>query len=182
MNLPTQAECSELFIKYNTPKNVIDHSKKVNLVAIFLAKKLAENDVDINIELVDKASLLHDLVRIPEQINDPELKTKHHAYINYEILKNDYPEMAEVIREHRFEAIINPELLDTWEKKIVSYADKRVNNDQIVNVDTRIKKGLERWKLSGQEDNLDEVLKNLKIMEKQIFNKISLNPKDINEI
>jgi len=74
MNLPNKEECEELFAKYNTPQNVIKHSKQVNKIAVWLAKKLKENNIDINIELVDYASLLHDLVRLPEQVDEPELK------------------------------------------------------------------------------------------------------------
>ncbi|MBU0731902.1 HD domain-containing protein [Patescibacteria group bacterium] len=182
MKLPTQTECSELFTQYKTPANVVDHSKKVNQVAIFLAQKLKENDVDINIDLVDKASLLHDLVRIPEQVSDPAMKNMHHAYINYEILKNNYPELAKIVREHRMDAWLNSEVLDTWEKKVVNYADKRVNNEQIVSIEDRMRLGKERWHIKPEDDKTEKILENIKKIEKQIFDQINLKPEGINEI
>lgn len=182
MNLPSRAECSELFSKYETPPNVIDHSRKVNQVAVFIARKLAESGVGIDVDLVDRASLLHDLVRIPGQISDPEMKKRHHADVSYGILKDDYPEVAEVVRAHRMEAWLEPETLDTWEKKVVNYADKRVNGDEIVSLADRLRLGRKRWRIAPEKDRSGEILANMEEAEEEIFNKISLDPEDINAL
>ena len=182
MNLPTRSECEKLFSQYNTPQNVIQHSKKVNQIAVFLATKLKDNGIDINIELVDYASLLHDLVRLPEQVKDPELKKLHHAEVNYQILKDKYPEIAETVVTHKLENLLDWKTLDNWEKIIVNYADKRVNNDEIVSITDRINLGKKRWKVKIIEDKSEEILIELKKLEQKIFNKIKLKPEDINDI
>ena len=182
MNLPTKEECEELFAKYNTPKNVIQHSKKVNQIAVFLARKLKENAIDINVELVDYASLLHDLVRLPEQVEDPELKKMHHAEVNYQILKDNYPEIAEIILTHKLENLLDWKTLDNWEKIVVNYADKRVNNDEIVSITDRINLGKKRWKVKIIDDKSEEILTELSKLEQKIFNKINLKPEDINDL
>ncbi|MBU0670910.1 MAG: NUDIX domain-containing protein [Patescibacteria group bacterium] len=181
MNLPSKEECLRLYEQYHTPENVQDHCRQVNNVAVLLANKLKAAGIDIDVDLVDRASLLHDLIRIPEQVEDRALKNKHHAEVNYEILREKYPEMAEVILAHRMDYLLSPEKLDTWEKKVVNYADKRINNDEVVTIEDRLYLGNKRWKIKEVDDKSDEILASLRNLEKEIFSKIDIDPQQIME-
>ena len=46
--------------------------------------------------------------------------------------------VADVVEAHVMEAIEGPGMLNTWEKKLVFYADKRVNHDRRVTFDERM--------------------------------------------
>ena len=64
MELPSKEECYKLLKEYHVPQNVVEHSKKVAKVALFLGDRLIKKGINVNLELVEQASLLHDLVRI----------------------------------------------------------------------------------------------------------------------
>jgi len=167
MTTPTKEQCYELFKKYNTPANVIKHSEAVNKVAVFLAKKLKQAGVSINIELVDRASLLHDLKRLDN----------NHAEAAARVLeKEGYAEVAGIVKLHRYKDI---EVLDSWEEKVVNYADK-VTLYEPISVVERAAGWAEKY-----PNNKDEILARVPIMkkfEKEIFNKLGLKPKQLKEL
>ena len=165
MNIPTREECLELFRKHNTPENVIRHCKRANKTAVFLAKKLKEKNIDLNIEAVDKASLLHDFART---------KGMSHSKVGHDLLKNTYPLIAKIILVHNTQNISD---LKTWEQKIVFYADKRSLDDQLVILTKRYADAKERYGAlvdGGMFDAAHE-------LEKQIFNIIGIEPDKLGE-
>lgn len=188
MNLPSRRQCFDLFAQYHLPSTVIDHSLTVNKVANFLALKLKQTGINIDLDLVDRASLLHDLLRLcdfpldrlPQLKEYPEkkeiwkkqiaeYKDCHHNQAAFEVLKDKYPEMAQVIIEHGFEYLWDNSF-SSLESKIVHYADKRVDFDKIVTLDQRLEEGIKRWKTPKEE--LEKTFAKLKNIEKEIFDLI----------
>ena len=55
IKLPTQQQCLDYFEEYKVPENIQRHCLKVQEVAVFLAGKLKNSGVKINIELVQAA-------------------------------------------------------------------------------------------------------------------------------
>jgi uncharacterized protein len=214
INLPTKQECIHLLrVTYRVPQNMIEHCVQVNRLAVFLANKLKEKGFDINVDLVDRASILHDVMKIVEiddflDLIDPESKEKiilskkdrivwldikkryghlTHEEAAYNIFKQKYPEMALIIKKHGYTNINGENLLNTWEEKIVHYADKRVKHKKIVSMFERLQEGHKRFEqkniLKGIDHEFqkktDEKLINL---EKEIFNKLDFKPEDIPSI
>lgn len=139
MKLPTHEECMRMMDEFNVPENVRAHSYMVNRVAVFLAKKLKEAGEDIDVDLVDRASLLHDLDKIPT------LHNGQHGRMAMEMLaKKGHSKIGEVINKHLFHSILDNNL-KTWEDKIVSYADKICQEDYIVSLDERFEYGKKRY-------------------------------------
>ncbi|MFH0819336.1 MAG: HD domain-containing protein [Patescibacteria group bacterium] len=203
MKLPSRNECQKIFNKYHTPVHIIKHSLAVNKVANYLAKKLVIAGCKINLDLVDRASLLHDTIRVADIKGDlfaytdksDETKTnllfwqklqkkfhnQHHAEASYQIFKKQYLEMARVIKKHRLSAILRGEL-KTWEEKIVYYADKRVDHDKFVSIKKRLSQGRKRWHSVPNTLDNQELLKQLTALEKQIFSAIKVKPQKINDL
>lgn len=173
MHLPTRKECLAFLEKYHTPQNVIKHSLVVDKIAVHLAEKFIQAGIKVNKDLIDRASLLHDIVRLTE--------IGHHAEVGADIFKKDYPEMASVIAKHRLSAIIKNSL-KTWEEKIVYYADKRVNHDSLVNIELRMQEGKKRWNVKKSDDKHELILKKMKELENEIFSLIKGDPNDINKL
>jgi len=171
MNIPTREECLELFVKYNVPKRVLEHCKQTNKVAVFLADKLKEKGIDINVELVDAASLLHDVGRTGEK--DTVFNSKHPGE-GYRRLKDKYPEVAECVLTHGAET-------DTtnlsWEQKIIQYADKRSKENTIVTLEERFNDADGRY----DETFPKEWIQRLFELEKQIFGITGLEPDKLGE-
>lgn len=167
----TKQEIEFLYQKYKTPANVVAHSKVVERIAVFLAQQLKKRGIPVRIKLVSQAALLHDLLRT----------RKNHCQVTARVLRKKYPLLAEVIRQHRLGVILEGSFKN-WEEKIVHYADKRVDHDQIVSLEQRLKRGKKRWKIKPRQDRTSLFLKKLKILEKEIFSKIKLKPNVINKL
>jgi hypothetical protein len=120
-----------------------------------------------------------------------QLQTKYeqipHEDAAYDILKEKYPALALTIRKHRYTALLDEnEKPITWEEKLVYYADKRVMHDKIVSLEERLTEGHKRNALFSESQAkrqaiIDEVDPLIFKMEKEIFDKIGLNPLDITD-
>lgn len=169
INLPSREECIELVKKHTDTDKVFRHSLAVNKIAVFIARKLKEKGIAINIELVDRASLLHDLDKLET------LSNGKHGEISAERLKKlGYPELAEVVSLHYITHYKDLETL-SWEAKIVNYADKRCLVDEIVSIDKRFEYGLKRYPDYVKEDHKLWCLK----LEKEILDIISIKPDEV---
>jgi len=207
VNIPTIEEVEKLWAKYRVPENVRIHMRQVAKVAVFLAKKLKEKGIHVDVGLAERSALLHDLFRTANFENldmqkdadadDIEfwnqLKHKypdtHHGDIAADILKDKYPEIAEVIRGHAIENIKNNVLNAKWEVKILVYSDARVVHDKIVSLAERIKDSDVRHKPFYDElkkktglDYLTIIRKNILKVENEMFEIIDAKPEEVNEI
>ncbi len=129
----------------NCPEWVITHSQAVNLKAICLSKNLS-NKFDIDMDLVGKGALLHDIGR---SMTDGI----YHAVVGANILKSEeYSlEIIKIVERHIGAGIPKEEAIEmglppkdfmplTLEEKIVAHADNLVHRDQEVDIDFVIKK------------------------------------------
>jgi len=144
IKLPTQQQCLDYFEEYKVPENIQRHCLKVQEVAVFLAGKLKNSGVKINIELVQAAALLHDLFKMAG-IKDPkpnqhhqivfskeelamreklrkEFPGQHETKIAYEIFKDRFPELALTLL-HEGDLHITDR---TIEEALITYVDYRI--------------------------------------------------------
>ncbi|MBI5390202.1 HAD-IA family hydrolase [Candidatus Woesearchaeota archaeon] len=194
MTLPTRKVCLKKFDEYHVPPNILRHCLTVNRIGRFLAEALRAKGITIDVALVDRATLLHDLMRVVdipdgkiafEREEDgafwKHLKQKyphggHEAAAAAEL--QAYPLLAETIKTHRFDNILKPETLNTWEKKIVYYADKRAKFDIIVPLQERFEDGKKRNAQDRAlgDEKLQQVYGNTHILETELFSIIQSNP------
>jgi putative nucleotidyltransferase with HDIG domain len=171
MKLPSREECFKFLEKYEVPENILEHSKMVNKVADYVAKKLKEVGAKIDLDVVDRATLLHDIGKYIE-IKEAKLpKVDNHHIIGEEILaKEGYPELGKVVRRHSLKEMKN---ITTWEEKVVKYSDLRVKHAELVSTRHRLDDLNIRYDVPDNE-RVDE----LKVfaLEKEIFDKIKENP------
>lgn len=165
-SLPSREECIELLRECHVPVHIIKHSKAVAKLGVFLARRLVEQGIPVNVDLVERACLLHDIFRVCEfplqdfsrfeQLVTEEdkarwrkLKERHggarHEDAACAYLKDAYPVLAQTIRKHRYTAIVDEEDRPrTWEEKVVYYADKRAMHDKIVPLPERLAEAHQR--------------------------------------
>ena len=196
LNLPTQAECFEIIKQYHVPSHIVKHCQAVSRLGVFLAQKLKEKGIQVNIEQVERACLLHDIARICD-IKEPDYgsltrnvsekdKAKwnqiRQRYYNlghedaaYEILKEKYPTLALIIKKHRYITMLSEtERPKSWEEKLVYYADMRVMHDKIVPLKVRLEDGhrrnAHRYETNPKNKiNIDKVDSLIYRLEKEIF-------------
>jgi len=207
-DLPTRRQCLRIMQEYHVPLHIFRHCLKVNKLAVFLAQRLNENAVQVDAELVDRASLLHDLVRICDlgQFRDinfsqfitaedrakwQQIKLRYsnsrHEDAAYEILKSSYPVLAETIRKHKYACILDARTGPaTWEEKIVYYADKRVMHDKIVPLAERLREGHRRNANShtSRTDNqidTEKIDRLIYVLQREILAKAALEADEITD-
>lgn len=177
MRLPTSQEIVALYGQYHTPALIQDHMTMVGAIAAELACYHP-----VSPDLVVAAAKLHDLVRIPEQwpyvpkhIPTPQ----PHAEINYQLLVAVFPEVAVIIRPHSLMTILNERSLPSLEAKLIYYADKRVNNSDIVSLVDRLNLGQDRWHVKPEQDRRSDLLPKLLQLEQELFSPIPYDPAEL---
>lgn len=156
------AEITRLYQKYETPKQVIRHMRKVAEVADQLMDGIPMPG--LNRVRVMKACLLHDLCRAE----------KEHARVSAEaIRKEGYPAIAALVAGHHEAAYSEREAQGPLtEAEILFYADKRVQEDVLVSVEERFRESRKKCRSPEACAKHDAMLaKTLKIEKKILKNR-----------
>jgi len=173
MDLPSRERCMQLLEEHNLTEGMVAHSLKVTEIADYLAKKLDEAGEKINPELVNRAALLHDIAKFKHLDDD----VRHHQ-AGYEILKGEFPEIAEIVKRHALDMILEKGAFRCWEDKVVWYADKRVNHDMLASLEERFKYLLGRYGSGskGVKDVIELCRKPAFELEREIMGKAGIEP------
>ena len=177
--IPTAKECYLFMDQYKMLENIRHHSIVVEKVASLIAHGLIRAGVPLSIELVTAGSLMHDIAKticINEGCD--------HSLVGEEIcLKNQLEEIADLVGEHVRLKHFEPEGA-ILEKEIIYYADKRVNHDQIVTIEERLKDLFVRYG-KGNVALEKRMVENFKIcqrVEQKLFAKLPFSPSDISDL
>jgi uncharacterized protein len=202
----TENELQLLIRQYHAPQLIKAHMRNVASVAVFIGEKLVRRGEKIDLAVLRQAALLHDIVKICDFKDTSLIKAigdfnaedvafwmklhkscsaDGHITAAYKILTDlKEPLLAEIIRKHRYESIIDPdpsERPSTWAEKLLYYADKRVMHDKIVGMRKRLDDGRRRY-FGGQIRPQDlEIEKELFKLESDICAAAGITPEDINE-
>jgi len=144
--LPSRKQALQLLRKSRCSPKVIRHCEAVAELAIETSKALKEKGLDVDLDLVEIGALLHDIGR-------SKTHTVHHAVVGAEIAKSlGLPEsIISIIKRHVGGGITPSEAEKlgwpkdfyvpvTLEEKVVSYADKLIENSKRVPVKVAIEK------------------------------------------
>jgi uncharacterized protein len=144
--LPSREQALQLLREHQCSAKVINHCKAVTKLALENANALKERGLKIDSELVEVGALLHDIGR-------SKTHTVHHAVVGAEIAKSaGLPDpVISIIKRHVGGGITASEAKKagwpedvyvpiTLEEKIVSYADKLVENAKRVPIEIPIEK------------------------------------------
>lgn len=174
MPIPSQKQCRQLIRKMKMMDHIIDHSRLVCRVAIFLADHFIKMKIDLNLDLIGAAAMLHDITKTRSFETGED-----HASTGGELLKTmGYPEVGNIIRQHVFlDSNVNTKLPD--ETEIVNYADKRVRHDEIVSLDERMTYILQRYGKSPEHRlRIKKLRRESKHLEKKLFDLLPFQPED----
>jgi HD superfamily phosphodiesterase len=205
-SLPTRKECLAILAEYHVPPHIVRHNQAVAKLAVFLAQRFNEKGEAIDVELLDRAGLLHDMMRVfdfqqPDynrfELNLPaeekakwrrlhaKYKTMNHEDAAYDVLKERYLALALTIKRHRYMAMLDEkDRPKSWEEKLLYYADMRVMHDKIVPLKQRLAEGHKRnihmhGSAAQSKINTAKVDPMIEEMEKEIFEKIGLDPLEV---
>ncbi len=139
-NLPGVADCLAIMARHRLPEHIVRHSQAVCVLALHMSRLLIGQGYQLDLRLVRAAALLHDITK-----HHSFHRPLDHALTGAKVLKKlGYTEVAEIVRQHvRLSASRPPGRIT--EAEIVSYADKRVVNDQVTTLTDRLKYIRERY-------------------------------------
>lgn len=204
MKLPSREYIrTELFDKYVVLSSIRRHCEKVRDVGEILANGLHDNGVQIDLNLVDRGCLVHDVMKavtLPRLVANPEfdyvpsdreieaqtmLKERyaglHETLIVADLLRPSFPEFSDFVIN--IGTIGNTTYLDGGiELKVVHYADWRVQFDRIVPFRDRLQylKNTYSHKHPEWEDEWwKATIKKELALEKEIFTHLSFEPDDL---
>jgi uncharacterized protein len=127
--LPDREEIARLWNRYGMLDNIREHSQVVTAVALLVTDWLARAGVRLNRRAVEAGALLHDIAKTPCLGTE----TRHDHEGQAILTELGYPELGYLVRSH----VVLPEGEPLDETMVVNYADKRVNHDQLVNLEDR---------------------------------------------
>lgn len=139
--LPTRAEALDILVRAGCSKRVIEHCKAVSRFSVRVARAFGIKGVEVNIRLVEIGGLLHDIGRSRTHSVD-------HGPVGEEIARSFglLQSIVRIIERHvgggipkdearRLGWLAKDYLPETWEEKIVCYADKRVEGLRTVSIE-----------------------------------------------
>jgi len=163
--LPDRDECLALIAEYHVPVHIVRHSEAAARLGVFLAERLNENGATVDVALVERACLLHDLFRVCDfpledfscvgsrRVTGPT-STKTRPHCSSARATPSWPRRYASIatrpfstsrtgpRRGRRGSSTTP--TSAWEEKLVYYADKRVMHDTIVPLRERLEEAHHR--------------------------------------
>lgn len=174
---PDRDHIEDMTRHYGMPDHIRTHCQKVADFAYDLAEAVNRANIGLtgflplSPERVFAAASLHDIARLE----------KNHAEDGANILNREgYPEIAKLIRSHHRPS--DPFTVN--EESLLFYADKRIQEDQIVSLADRFQVGLEKINKSGPSKPAMEsfylAMRQAYIIENQLREMLgegSLNPK-----
>lgn len=164
--------------EYGMLDHIIAHSLEVARVALFISIELNKMGQNIDLRLVEAASLLHDLTKTEC------LKTKEdHALTGSKLLREmGFERVGDIVAEH----ILLSRHQDPFavsEEEVVNYADKRVKHDRIVSLNERFEDLCNRYGKNPKAfEQLEKLKKDTFELENKIFSIIGMSPEDLQNI
>jgi uncharacterized protein len=144
--LPSREQALQLLRENHCSVKVVNHCKAVAKLALETANILKDKGLEIDFALVEAGALLHDIGR-------SKTHTVHHAVVGAEIAKSaGLPDsVISIIKRHVGGGITADEAEKlgwpkdvyvpvTLEEKLVSYADKLIENSKRAPIDVTVEK------------------------------------------
>ena len=141
LSLPGYADCLAWLTELNNPAILLAHVQGVAALSYGMAVWLRAAGLTVNPLLAHRGGLLHDLSKLSADGH------QHHGEAAAVWLEaHQQPILAEIARRHMLFGLLNPpEAPQTWEEKIVYYADKLVEGSKLVGVPARLKALQQRY-------------------------------------
>jgi len=174
--IPSVKKCFELMEQYGMLDNIKAHSIVVEKIAALMGAGLRDRGTDISLEKITAGALLHDIGKTL-CLNTHDA----HAVKGREIcLQNRLDEIADIVGEHVM--LKNYHLSDPiYEKEIVYYADKRVNDDVVVSLEERLRYLIRRYAKNKEHisQRIEQNFQLCKAVEEKLFAKLHFAPEDL---
>ena len=175
LKIPSKDECLRLIAETKMLDHIIQHSKQVSRVALFLADQLIAADITLNRELVFAAALLHDITKTHSFTTG-----ENHAKTGSKMLKAlGYPEVGNIIGQHvHLDHFCRCEPPN--EAEVVNYADKRVLHAKVVSLTKRMAYIVKQYGSSdAHKKRIKYLWKETEQLEQKLFSPLKIEADDL---
>lgn len=141
LHVPDDAECEAHWARFEMLDNIVQHSRKVAIIATFLAKRAKDLGMAIDVPTVRASAMLHDIAKTYCIIHGGNHSQLGGAWVS-DLTGN--PAIAVGVTHH----VIWPFELDIhnyFTPLAVIYADKRVRHDSVVTIESRFDDLIKRY-------------------------------------
>jgi putative nucleotidyltransferase with HDIG domain len=178
LTLPDYATCLAWLEESGAPYNLIAHVNLVAATAYLLATWLQKKGEKVNPVLAHRGGLLHDLAKM-KSLRQGELAGKDHAAMAKKLLaQRGQPELAEIANRHMlYQTETDPRRPETWEQKLVHFADKLCEGANLVSPPERISALTGRYPRAAAE--LKASLPLLLALQEEICAGLKISPDEI---
>jgi uncharacterized protein len=173
--IPTPDKCFALLQEHEVPPHVIQHSRVVRGVALYLCRAQILHGVKLDPALVEAGSLLHDITKMKSL----EIGEGHPQSGARLLSQLGYPQVAEVVRQH---VALDDGIAagPVTEATLVHYADKRVKHTTVVSLAERFRDLKERYGKTPSALIWLESLEGKTVeLEKRIFHELPITPESL---
>ena len=137
--------CLTWLLEQNASHNILLHTQTVAAVAYQLALWLRAARHGIDPILAHRGGMLHDLAKLLSLRTGAS--SVDHGRLAAQLLNAcNQPELAEIARRHLLFCLTDEDRMpETWEQKVVYFADKLVEKTQLVSLEDRLRALRERY-------------------------------------
>ena len=180
LHLPDVPTCLAWLVERGTPYNILAHVQLVAAVAYQLAVWLNAKGTEVDPVLTHRGALLHDLAKV-DSLHKTYARSQHGdhaAFAHRLLLERAQPELAEIADRHSlYKDPTDPRRPQTWEEKLVHFADKLAEGTRIVPIEERLQALKERYPSAASE--MEDSWPILAALQEQICGLLNLTPADL---
>jgi putative nucleotidyltransferase with HDIG domain len=161
------------------PHTLLLHSYSVAAAAYLMAVWLRQNGEGVDPVLAHRGGLLHDLAKIPPA--GPGVHSANHGEGAARLLTTyGQPELAQIARRHMLFSLNDPlDAPQSWEEKLVYFADKLVEGSEVVPFAERLQALRRRYKMDDEQHPISEIVPALEHLQAEICRALRIPPDDL---
>ncbi len=161
------------------PHTLLLHSYSVAAAAYLMAIWLRQNGETVDPILAHRGGLLHDLAKIPPA--GVGIQPVNHGEGAARLLTSyGQPELAQIARRHMLFSPHDPENApQSWEEKLVYFADKLVEGSEVVPFEERLQALRRRYKMDDEQHPISAIVPALENLQAEICRAIHIPPPDL---
>jgi putative hydrolase of the HAD superfamily len=161
------------------PHTLLLHSQSVAAAAYLMAIWLRQNGEAVDPILAHRGGLLHDLAKA-EPIGPGIPPTNHGERAACLLSTYGQPELAEIARRHMLFSLNDPqEGPQSWEEKLVYFADKLVEGSGLVTFKERLQALRSRYRMEEKGHPISEIVPALEKLQAEICQAIHIAPDEL---
>ncbi len=176
LRLPDMPICLAWLAEQGASPGLVRHVKLVAAVAFRLAERLAAAGEPVDPLLAHRGGLLHDLAKVSARATG----APHNLAAGELLRARGFADLARIAERHAVWALLDPvHRPETWEERLVCYADRLADGGRLATVDERMDALIARRPELAA--NLERYRAEAKGLEREIAGRLGLAPGEMFE-